>query len=185
MLATLAPVLSGVGVAPVNNSYFSIATQTVGLSGAASITFSSIPSTYTHLQIRASANNANQDDAVIRFNGDTGNNYSWHLLQGNGSAASAYSATSVSSMRGICYLPNSSNNFGAGVTDILNYTNVNKNKTTRSLTGFDLNANSTFAQIQFWSGAWYNTSAITSITIFPLSGSNFVQYSTFALYGVK
>jgi len=167
-------------------SYDALATVTVPSGGASSITFSAIPQTgYSHLQIRASATNGVQDDAVVRFNGDTGNNYSWHLLVGNGSAAQAYNATGVSSMRGICLLSPTGSVVGGGVTDILDYTNPNKNKVIRSLTGMDNNSGSTVAQIQFWSGSWYNTSAINTINIFPLGGTAFSQNSTFSLYGIK
>ena len=73
------------------------------------------------------------------------------------------------------------NVFGAGVLDILDYANTNKNKTAKTLAGFDANG-SGFADL--WSGAWYNTQAITSVTL--VAGSFlFAENSRFALYGVK
>jgi hypothetical protein len=186
MLPSLIGVIaSSGGAAAAAGDYESIATVTVGSGGSSSISFTSIPSTYQHLQIRALATNGVQDDAAIRLNGDTGNNYSLHLLVGNGSAAQSFAVTSTSAMRGVCLLSPTANVFGGGVTDILDYTNTNKNTTIRALTGMDNNAGSTVSQVQFWSGAWYNTAAVTSINIFPLGGTSFSQYSSFALYGIK
>jgi hypothetical protein len=186
MLASLAPVLSGVGVAPATNSYFSIATQTVGSGGVSSITFGSIPSTWTHLQIRGITNNqGNQDDLALQFNGDTGGNYSWHMLVGNGSTAGAYNGTSTTYIREPMYCNGVSPYFGVGITDILDYTNTNKYKTVRMLAGADNNQNNTTSQVYLTSGLWMNTAAITSITLKSTQGFNISQYSSFALYGVK
>jgi hypothetical protein len=173
------------GVAPVTSSYESISTVTVGAGGSSSITFSSIPSTYTHLQVRAmsSSSYSGNTPVFMRFNSDTGSNYSVHGLQGNGSTASAY--YSVPDVWLYIYRQASptdlSNAQGVAVTDILDYKDTNKNKTIRSLGGFDANGS---GQMWFLSGAWYNTAAISSITISPNVG-NFQQYSSFALYGIK
>jgi len=165
-------------------SFESIATTTVGSGGVASISFTSIPSTYTHLQIRAIGRSSNTvEDSLYRFNSDTGANYALHLLVGDGSTAAAYNSTSATSTKGAPYLTGNTSIFGAGITDILDYANTNKYKTIRTLTGFDNNGGS-YAQIQFYSGLWQSTSAITSITITPTAGT-YVQYSSFALYGVK
>jgi len=165
-------------------NYTSIATQTVGSGGAASITFSSIPSTYTHLQLRifaqTSRSGAITDGMNIQFNGDTGSNYSQHWLQGNGSAVTSYGYASQT--RG--WLGGSggaSGYFSANIVDILDYTNTNKYKTHRCLMGTDANGS---GLIEIGSGVWLNTSAITSFTILP-DYSPYVQYSSFALYGVK
>jgi hypothetical protein len=166
--------------------YESIATTTVGAGGASSVTFSSIPSTYQHLQIRAiGSTSIDVADSRYTFNGDTGNNYAWHLLVGNGSTAGAFQSTSLNHLRGAPYLLKATNVFGVGVTDILDYANTNKNKTVRTLTGAeDNNATPTYAQVQFYSGLWMSTAAISSITITCSSG-NYPQYSSFALYGIK
>ena len=184
MLATLAPVLSGVDVAPVTSSYFSIATVTVGSGGASSITFSSIPSTYTHLQLRMMVRETSTSNGYnMQLNGDTGNNYSRHYLFGTGSSAGAAAFTSYSSMilSDAAVSTSTTGVFGASVCDVLDYTNVNKNKVIRTLGGFDNNGNGT---IDFNSSLWMNTSSVTSIVIIPDAG-NFAQYSSFALYGVK
>jgi len=160
-------------------SYESIATTTVGAGGAASVTFSSIPSTYTHLQIRAIARVNIVDWVQIRFNSDSGSNYSYHYLNGSGSVAQAGAGASTTSTVTSILAPNATSVFGAAVIDILDYANTNKFKTVRSLTGFDDNST---GGINLTSAAWRSTSAITSIVI---SVNTLQQYSSFALYGIK
>jgi hypothetical protein len=184
MLNTISGLLGG-GAAPTD--YESIATTTVGAGGAGSITFSSIPSTYSHLQIRGISRTDNPgsvDNVVIRFNSDTGTNYSWHQLAGDGSAASS-GGESTKNYILIGLHPTSSttaNTFGATVVDVLDYANTNKNKTARGLSGFDVNGSGT---VLLRSGLWQDTGAITSVTITLLSAYNYLQYSQFALYGIK
>ena len=170
----------------VTNSFASIATVTVGSGGASSINFSSIPSTYTHLQLRGISRGgyAESDDTIYTtFNGDTAANYSFHNLLGTGSAAYANAGTSQSNIQiaRIAEASLTSNDFATAVIDILDYTNTNKYKTTRSLSGWDGNGS---GDIRLISGNWRSTSAITSITLTPGSGS-FLQYTQFALYGVN
>lgn len=164
-------------------SYYSIATTTVGAGGVSSITFSSIPQTYTHLQIRYTSRNAAATDTVLaQLNSDTGSNYAWHSLRGSGSAASSTAATSQTrlEMPWNAYSGTTANAFGTAVVDILDYTNTNKNTTVRSLGGAELNGS---GYIFFESGLWMNTAAVSTVMIYPESGS-FAQYSHFALYGV-
>ena len=160
-------------------SYDSIATYTT-TSTDTSVVFSSIPSTYTHLQIRVSARAGIDDDLRFRLNGDTGGNYSRHLIYGNGTAVGTGSGLS-SSVGSIGAINNTANVFSVGVLDILDYTNTNKYTTSRSLNGYDANG-SGYAML--YSTAWMNTAAVTSITVFPQS-SSFQQYSSIALYGIK
>ncbi len=169
------------------NSYESIATTTVGAGGAASITFSSIPSTYQHLQIRfiTRVNVADTGENIwLRFNGDTGGNYSYHYAQGDGTTAAAAGTGSFTRNLVGRTAGNSTgaNIFGVGIIDILDYANSNKNKTVRSLNGIDTNG---AGVINLMSGGWFNTSAVTSINLAETSGNSFVQYSQFALYGIK
>jgi hypothetical protein len=173
----------------VPTSYESIATVTVGSGGSASVSFTSIPSTYTHLQIRgiSKTDRANRfgDTFNVRFNSDTGSNYAWHELYGNGASATAGGGTTASFMRlGRTSAVDAAINdiFGAQVIDILDYANTNKYKTTRSLDGDDLNGE---GFVGIWSGLWQSTSAVTSITLIPNLGTNWVQYTQFALYGIK
>jgi hypothetical protein len=194
MLATLTPVLSGVGVAPATNSYFSIATTTVGSGGASSITFSSIPSTYTHLQIRGIglSNRASYiDNYLLQLNGDTGNNYSYHQLYGDGTNVGTGNAANNNGINTTQNIPSSSyvsNVFGVSLVDILDYTNTNKYKTIRLLSGVNTNtsadASGNTGRIQLDSGLWMNTAVVTSLT-FTLNFGAWQQYSSFALYGVK
>jgi hypothetical protein len=126
-------------------AYESIATETVGGGGSSSITFSSIPSTYTHLQVRCVTRSSGAAaNSVLTFNGDTGNNYASHWLTGNGSAASSGSSTSRASMYIDILGANASGAmWSADVVDILDYTNTNKNKTIRVLAGQDFNGSGT------------------------------------------
>jgi len=157
-------------------AYESIATVTVGSGGQSSIEFTSIPSTYTHLQIRALAKNDGLASISIRFNGDSGSNYSWHRLYGNGtSAISGGSANAQPQILGGVL----DVQFGSTIIDILDYVNTSKYKTTRSLSGFDNNGS---GWVGLWSGNWMNTAAISSITI---TSGTISQYSQFALYGIK
>lgn len=174
------------GAAAVPTNYVSIQTATVDSGGAASITFSSIPSTYTHLQIRwiARSTTANADGNWIRFNSDSGTNYKNHYLEGNGATASA-GAPSTNTYNFAYTMTSSSqtaNVFGIGIIDILDYANTNKNKVIRNLGGFDNNGT---GLMDLNSGLWISTSAITSIVLSPANGGNYAQYSQIALYGVK
>lgn len=163
-------------------SYESIATTTVGSGGSSSITFSSISGSYRHLQLRHSATNSSADRFFkIQFNADTATNYSYHYLQGNGATTSASAATTQSF--GVCGLvPNSTTYAGIGITDVLDYSNTNKYKTTKSLSGGDMNGAGGY--LNLYSSNWRSTSAITSITLTPSTG-DFSEYSSFALYGIK
>jgi hypothetical protein len=172
----------------VANSYESIQTVNVGSGGSTSISFSSIPGTYKHLQIRGIARVATSGDRNLRLfvNGDTTNsNYRQHWLYGAGSSAT--SENNVVSPQ-IGYLPMSgdtANIFGVTITDILDYTNTNKTKVVRSLFGWDGNG-STSGLLALGSGfQTSSTSAITSLTIQMATGTTIAQYSQFALYGIK
>ena len=181
MLSPLIGIIaSSGGVAAAASSYESIATSTVGSGGAASITFTSISSNYTHLQIRAIGKPTSSGGQEILFtlNGDTGSNYNSHQLYGSGSSAVA-NAKGTSANAWLTYWDNAQ--FGSFVTDILDYKDTNKYTTTRSLGGHDLNGS---GFILFRSGLWMNTAAVTSISIFASSG-NLAEYSQFALYGIK
>jgi hypothetical protein len=118
---------------------------------------------------------------LIRFNSDSGSNYSWHWILGNGSAASA--TASVSASHGIAGIGAASSTDvpGSSIIDILDYTDTNKYTTIKDLSGTDANGN---GYVSFRSSSWRNTAAVTSITLAPTSG-NWKQYSSFALYGIK
>ena len=171
----------------------SIATVSVGSGGSANAEFTSIPATYSHLQVRVFAktnrSDATTDIVKVTVNSDTGTNYAWHLLGGYGAnpvftdkgTSSNYIRTDWVAGNGT----GSSNVFGTFVMDILDYANTNKYKTFRTLAGVDLNSGSTDSRIYFESGLWMSTNAITSIKFAPLDGTGFLQYSQFALYGIR
>ena len=163
------------------SSYESISTVTLS-SSASSVTFSSIPATYTHLQVRATMLNASNLYSIkLRFNGDTATNYSAHQLYATGSAVGAGAETSVDiGLIGVGAVSTASYT-GAMITDILDYANTNKYKTVRSISGADGNGS---GQLKFASVNWRSTAAVTSIFI-NADGSNFNQYTQFALYGIK
>lgn len=164
-----------------------IATTLLG-SAAANVTFSNIPQGYKHLQIRGIARSdqasTGQSALWVQFNGDTGSNYSWHRLYGNGATATAGAGTSTTWMlAGVgAYASNPANEFGASVVDILDYANVYKYKTVRGLSGEDENG---AGYVGLHSGLWMNTAAISTITIQPGSPYNWVANSRFSLFGVK
>lgn len=166
----------------------SIATVTVGSGGASSVTFSSIPSTYQHLQVRLFGRGTNSDaniDGFCWLNGnETQSNYTNHFLRGNGSTASAggSQASATPTMFSINSGGSGSGMFGVAVIDILDYANTNKNKTMRSLTGEDENGG---GNIYFRSALFMNTSAVGSIKLIGQAGNNFAQYTSAALYGIK
>jgi len=148
------------------------------------VTFSSIPSTYQHLQIRFTHITASPNGAQLRLqiNSDTGSNYSRHKLQGNGTTASATGAASQTFMYiGSDGVGSDSSYAVVGITDLHDYKSTTKNKTMRSLVGIDKNGS---GDIAMWSGSWLNTNAITSLTI-TSDGANFASGSSFALYGIK
>lgn len=174
----------------VSNSYESIATVTVGAGGASSAAFTSIPSTYKHLQVRliarTTATGASDGGYMtVRFNdiSSAASYYGQHWLRGNGTAVAAGADGTATNlyMERISTDQQTASVYGAGVIDILDYTDTNKNRVTRQLIGYDNNGS---GSIYFASGMLLSTPAITKIELFPNSGS-FKQYSQFALYGVK
>lgn len=170
-------------------SMIPIASTVVGAGGTATITFSNIPSTFTHLQLRYfckdTAVNSNLYYMTATFNSDTGSNYSSHGLTADGATAGSAAQTSASSMRiGLTAGASlqSTSTFVTGIVDILDYTSTNKNKTVRSINGIDANGS---GWVYFLSSLWFNSTpaAITTITI-PAAVTNFAQYSRFDLYGI-
>ena len=167
-------------------TYESISTAIVDSSGVANFEFTSIPATYTHLQLRGifRSNQAGSGitQTTFRFNSDTGSNYAYHNLIGNGTATSAGAVSSTTSivLTNAPQLSATASAFGVTIIDILDYANTNKYKTIRAFNGADLNGS---GQIILSSGLWMDTSAITSITVNPAGDA--VEYSQFALYGIR
>lgn len=169
------------------SNFYSIQTVTVGSVGASSISFSLIPSTYTHLQIRGIGrltNAVSSNDANMRFNTDSTNNYAHHHLYGSGASASTPGTGSTTGQILVSYggFPGTNTTttaYSGFVIDILDYANTSKNKVVRGLIGYDANGS---GELSEFSGLWMSTAAINQI---DFSGVNFAQYTQFALYGVK
>jgi hypothetical protein len=180
---------------PAGNTYEAIATNTVSGSSTTTVTFSSIPQTYTDLvlvmSVRASAvtfNNMNFMNTTL--NSDTSAIYSPTFLyyRNTGGGASAISSRGTNennfNLGGIA-----TNNFGSSIfstytINFMNYSNTTTNKTVlaRIATGGDLTAmDDAWAAV----GLYRSTSAISTISVSPSSSGNFVAGSTFSLYGIK
>ncbi len=153
------------------NTYVALATQTLG-SAAASVTFSSISSAYTDLVLVCSYSKSAAARLDIQFNGDTGNNYSYTRVSGNGTSATSDRISNFAVIDG----GYTNTTMATSVIHIMNYSNTTTNKTTL------IRANSTAEGTGAFVALWRNTAAITSIT---LGGSNnLVAGSTFSLYGI-
>jgi hypothetical protein len=178
-------ILSAAGI---GSDYELIETQIL-VSAAASVTFSGLATyanTYKHLQVRATLRTtraATSEVFIMRFNSDTGTNYSWHLLEANGSTVISAAGTTQDYMRAALGVGanGTANGFGAAVIDILDVFSTTKNKTIRSLSGQATNTNF----VDLFSGSWRNTNAVTSVTLAPLSTTDFATNCRFSLYGIK
>ena len=162
----------------ITGAFESIATAT-GTGSSATITFSSIPSTYQHLQVRFEIDtNSNGALLELRCNGDTGSNYANHYFEGNGSSVTATGFSSVQSM----YFPAESHTTYSyvGIVDIHDYASTTKYKTIRAFDGFDANGS---GQVGLMSGLWMNTTAINSLSF--ILQTNFQTPTKFSLYGIK
>ena len=168
-----------------SNTFVLISSVTVGAGGAANITFSSIPSTYTDLLLRLSIRGV--DSAIncnprINFNSDTGSNYVRKGLQGNGSSVGTNQGTDAA----IYYVEGTgstatANTFSSVDLYIPNYAG----STYKSVsTDGTMENNATTSYMDFVAYIWNNTSAINTISI-GNGGNNFVQYTTAYLYGIK
>ncbi len=155
---------------------------TYGTGSSSSFTFSSIPSTYKHLQIRYAVIGASDyGSGNLRFNNDSATNYSDHYLKGDASSLASGAGTTASRIR----ITGPSTNILStvpytGIIDILDYANTNKYKTTRTLCGTN---GGTYKELGLWSGSWRDTSAISSITIY--TDFNLTTASRISLYGVS
>jgi hypothetical protein len=161
--------------------------RVAGTGSSGTITFSSIPQNYKHLQLRcmtrSTVSAAVDYFSVTRFNSDSGNNYSYHYLFGNGSSAGSGGSFSQSTLAWPTILGNTAtaNCMTTSILDIHDYASTTKNKTVRTFEGWD--ANGTGA-VYVNSALWQSTAAINSITIVAPSSANFLSTSTFALYGM-
>ncbi len=151
--------------------------------GTSELTFSSIPSDYKHLQIRANFTDAGTNTLLMKFNGDTGTNYQSACVEGNSTTYDGYALYERSNMQTCFSLyggSSSSSYFAGAVIDINNYQDTDKYKTMISYYGVN---QVTSGRLGYSEGTWLNTSAISSITI--SIGANFTTGTTFSLYGIR
>lgn len=164
---------------------FELIATTIADGSSQSVAFSSIASTFKHLQLRVVANaNLATRYHLITLNGSS-SNYKNHILYANGSSVFSDAATpstgNTTALTTLNDVPSTSNQFGATIMDILDYTNTNKYKTSRTLHGASSAAN----QIGLGSGVWMDLSAVSSLTVTCSGGGYYTNGSRFSLYGVK
>jgi hypothetical protein len=172
---------SGAGVA----SDFELIQTTIMPSTATSLTLSNLhtyTSSYKHLQVRISAKvnrTAGGDDLTVRFNGDSGANYSTHILLGSGSSFLAYGYGGGSMfVTGAAGSSLSTSTAGA-VIDIVDAYNTSKHKGFRALSGESPGV------VCLGSGSWNNTAVISSIQFLPVYSTEILAGSRFSIYGLK
>lgn len=155
-------------------TYTPIATTTLG-SATNSVSFNSISSAYTDLVLVINATRPSGfDDGSVRFNNDTGANYSTVLLRGTGSAASGTRYTDYSLALNLLFSETVSTN----IVHINNYSNNTTYKT--AITRANETGNGVRANVTLW----HSTAAINSITLVNSGNSNFGSGSVFSLYGI-
>jgi len=169
---------------PAGNTYEAIATTTLGSAGT--VTFTSIPSTYTDLVIVCNVKNATAGNLrfEMQFNGDTGTNYSVTRIYGNGSTASSDRFTSDGAMDVGFFGGSNATDLQTSIIQVQNYSNSTTNKT--ALTRWNSQAGASGAQfVAAVVGLWRNTAAITSIKLGFNGSNNIAAGSSLTLYGIK
>jgi hypothetical protein len=157
-----------------------ISTVVVGSGGVATISFTGIPQTYTDLLVKLSLRSdrtADVDSITMTFNGSS-TGITWRTLMGDGSTATSGTAQRFW-VNSTTY---TANTFGNAEVYIPNYTSANYKSTSIDVVTEN---NATGAYAEILTQLWSNTAAITSITFAPQFGSNWLQYSTATLYGIR
>jgi hypothetical protein len=156
-------------------SYVSLATTTLG-STSSSVTFSSIPATYRDLIVVVAGTTSGAVGVALRFNSDSGSNYSYVLMDGYGSGSPASSSSASDTSLNIGVLGN-----GQGSTryQVMDYSATDKHKTALNRTDAI-----SWAGVRAGAGRWANTSAITSVQVFTNGVNTFSSGTSFSLYGV-
>ena len=168
-------------------SMYPIATSGVLTGSTNSVTFSSIPSIYKHLQIRAYTRLTGASSVqsnLVYFNGDGGANYASHRMYttGTGGTSQGFTTQSFMLMSGIPAANDLANTFGVTIVDIDDANNTTRFKTMKVFSGVSCNTGDGQAHMQ--SGLWRNNNAISSILVASGTG-NFAQYSRIDLYGIQ
>lgn len=179
MIGALVAGITGSGGASLS-SFESISSAS-GTGSSGTITLSSIPSTFKHLQLRIAVF-ASAGSCSIRVNGDSGSNYARHVLRGTGSAATSFGVASTTEAASLFPGGISSTYADVAIIDILDYGSTSKYKTFRILSGQDFGTSSGY--LEMTSGLWMSTSAITSISVINAS-QNWTTNTKVSLYGIK
>jgi hypothetical protein len=174
-----------------DGAYDSLATVTIGATGVSSVTFAGIPTGYKHLQIRATLKTGRatygNDGLYLKVN-EASSNYAFHYVLGDGASVPASGGGGQTQILIGWTGTNVSSAYGANIIDILDYSNITKNKTIRSLAGVDINGTiSGFGGlVALHSGMYYgDTNAVTSLAFTSSNAANFQENSQFSLYGIK
>ena len=168
------------GVTTSSNSaatYEPIATNTVSGSSTTSVSFTSIPSTYTDLILVVNGSTSSADQIDLRFNSDSGSNYSMTAMYGDGSSAASARATNTTYMYGGGWLSTTNSTL---IIQFMNYANTTTYKTAL------WRGNATSNYVHAAAGLWRSTSAITQIDVSRhTAGVTFSSGTTMTLYGIR
>jgi hypothetical protein len=171
-------------------SYTLISSVTVGAGGASSIDFTSIPQTYTDLQVvtsmRSTRSGVSNEITFLRINGDTGSNYYYNFLRGDGSTAASGTGSAIT---GIYVASTPAGNatasiFQNGSIYIAKYTGTVDIKSVMSSSRMENNG-TTGVWTESMAAIWNSTSAVTSLKLYLENGPTYAQYTTAYLYGIK
>ena len=182
-------ILAAAGFRPSAAGSFDLLETTVLTGSQAAVEFTNLTSkyasTYQHLQLRATLRNtqsANGNAVEYRINGDTGANYSWHWLLGNGSQVESGAGSNQNYIFEYSTVASdeAANAYSAIIVDILDPFETSKNTTTRTFAGRSTSRN----HVSLSSGSWRNTASVTSYLLKPSNG-NWATGSRFSLYGLK
>lgn len=162
-------------------TYSPIATQTLG-SNSTTVTFSSIPSTYTDLVLVMTGNMSGNGEPWVQLNSDTASNYAATFMIGNGSTS--YTGGTSNDTKALIaghlnYWPNSSTTVATTIVQFSNYANTSTYK-------YFLSRDSQGAsEVGQYIGQWRSTSAINTITISATNSAQYRSGTTFTIYGIK
>ena len=161
------------------NTYEAISTTTIS-SSTATITLSSIPATYTDLVLITTAKISSTADMWIRVNSDSGSNYQYAVLTGDGSSATAPKGASQSNgLLTDWYGTPTTDNSHLAICHFNSYASTNNRKNMIS------RANRVASGVDFIVSTWNNTSAITSLTLRFSGAQTFDADTVVSLYGIK
>lgn len=167
------------------NTYVQIGSTVTVSTAVATISFTSIPATYTDLKLVLSARSdysGQSDEAYLKLNGSSASIYSWRMVYGTvGTAASASDSAEGYGIAGIQIdaATSTANVFANGEIYIPNYASADY----KSVLMEHCTENNGSANLKLIAGLWSSTAAITSLSLSGQLG-NFVQYSTASLYGI-